>query len=184
MAGINPTVPTDRFDPFPAATPLAAEYVQASHARLIEYLKPISTLLGLLYLGHVAVLTWGDGYGTQVYDSAFGISIYFFLLRLLLGRVRLGSSWTHPVAAFSAGLVIIHALLQLSTGGEPWATTHLMLIILGIGSLFLSRPWFTVMASLATGGWIYLALPHRADPEWFHLGMSLFLTTIFAAFRP
>lgn len=182
MAGFNPTVPSDKIDPFPAATPLLAEYEAAAHARLVEYLKPISTLLGLLYLGHVAVLTWDDAYGTQLYHSAFGLSIYFFLLRLILGRTRVGARWTHPVAGFSAGLVIIHALLQISTVGEPWATTHLMLIILGIGSLFLSRPWFTIMTALAVGGWFDLAWPHRANPEWFHLGISLFLTTIFAAF--
>ena len=183
MAGFNPTVPSNTIDPFPAATPLFPEYVEAAHARLVEYLKPISTLLGLLYLGHVAVLTWDDGYvGTQLYHSAFGLSLYFFLLRLILGRARIGSRWTHPVAGFSAGLVIIHALLQISVAGEPWATTHLMLIILGIGTLFLSRPWFTIMTALAVGGWLYLAWPHRAGPEWFHLGISLLLTTCLAAF--
>src|SRR5207244_11407440 len=58
--------------------------------------------------------------------------------------VQVPGRWGHPLAAFLAGLLTVAELLQIYITHDPLLTSHLVLLILAVGSLFLAVDWFLI----------------------------------------
>ena len=93
----------------------------------------------------------------------------FFQLR----RRRLPAFQAHPLVAVIAGLVLIDLMIRLyGLGGFPQSISFVWLTI-GIGSVFLSLPWFWLALATTALGWIIAAILSPIFSDWVQLITSL-----------
>jgi len=109
---------------------------------------------------------------------ALGTAIAFMALRAALRRWQMPALWAHPVGAACAGLVFFNCLLHLYFVPEPQQTTNLLLLIAGIGFIFLSTRWLTLVILTALAGWSLLIWIAPFSPDWLHFGFALYTATI------
>ena len=132
---------------------------------LYRSLRPVVAGLAWLYgvyaLGHPVFI--GGHKGTLLAIVAGGTAV--LLLGLRLGWARLPSRvpWPHVLGTGIVLLVLGNTLLHLYLTDDIIQSTNVMLLLLGVGFLSLSTPWYTVMVSVVLGGWsgtVWLTLPH------------------------
>jgi PAS domain S-box-containing protein len=126
-------------------------------------LVPVSVGLGILFLAfaisHLLVLPASTA--AIMSPIAGATSAVLFVLTVLLKRHLLPSRWSHAIGAGIAGLVLLNSLLHLALTADLKQTTNLLLLIVGIGSLFLSTPWLvlSIGTTLVSWGIVVLARP-------------------------
>ncbi len=148
-----------------------------------ELFPPILTgmalLMAILALSQATLP--GQPHAPTLLVGKVGASLVFLLSRFALIRWEFSPGWTH-VAATAAGVLTLVVLLHhLQVLGEPRETTYLLLLILGTGLLFLDAAWFAAMATLILGGWVVVAGPRLAEPEWVYFGGALLGSTALAS---
>jgi PAS domain S-box-containing protein len=162
----------------------AEEHIQVALDRIVlGTLRPIAMGLSLLYLlfavAHRLVLpadVWQvmtpvAGLTALVYGSGY----------VILNRRELSPEMAHPVGGAMALLVLVNTLLQLHLTGENRQTTNLLLLILGVGILFLDPGWFAVVVVATFLGWIFIVQTGAPDGEWLYFGFALVGATLLSA---
>lgn len=76
------------------------------------------------------------------------------MLRTALGRHTLPERWAHPVAAGFVALAILIVLLHLRILGDPLQGLMLIIVMIGSGSILMSRTWFVPVVAAALLGWL------------------------------
>jgi PAS domain S-box-containing protein len=109
-----------------------------------------------------------------------GITFLCTATWLVTRNVRVPGRWAHPIASFLAGLVLVAELLQIYVTQDALLTSHLILLILGVGSLFLALDWFLILAGSAVTSWSALAFLIFDSHVWIHFGLALGLATSLA----
>ncbi len=153
--------------------------------RLMMNLPPVSWGLGILYLAfailHVLVLS--PDLAVIMSPVAALTSVMLFGLAFLLKRRDLPARWSHALGAGIAGLVLINSLLHLALTTDIKQTTNLLLLIVGIGALFLSTPWLVLSISITLISWGIMVLVHPTLATDYrsaslHYGIALISATV------
>jgi len=168
-------------DAEPAAPTLSASALRAAldtiaYNSLRSAAFGLSLLYGAFAVGHLLVLPKNVVMPLMV--TALVTATVFLGIALLLGRWSLPVSWTHPIGTSMASLVLGTNLLHLVLLGDPQQTTNFILLMIGIGLLFLSVRWLAFVVGLIWASWgtvVWLALP---SPEWMHFGSALLSATV------
>lgn len=160
-----------------------AELRFAIDAVVRDSLSPVAAGLGLLYLiftfSHLLVLP--KNISTTMAVAALLSSLSFGSLYLLLRRHHLPLRFAQPLGFGMACVVIANSLLHLLLTQEPQQTTNLVLLVVGVGFLFLSPAWLTLTIVVALGGWGMLVSQLPASESWLHFGFALLSGSLLSA---
>ena len=147
-----------------------------------DTLRSLSAWMGVLYLlfaaGHQLQPRNVAGPMTKL---ALGTSALMIAAYFLLRRRPIPVRWAHPAGAGLALLVIVNSLAHLFLADDPIHTTNLMFVVMGAALLFLSTPWFVLIAAGTWVGWGAVAWFASPDPAWTHFGFALTIATFLAA---
>jgi PAS domain S-box-containing protein len=160
------------------------EWRQTVNTFVGDSLLPVSTGLGALFvifaISHALLLP--DAIALPMSLLAAGTALIFFITRILLGRARWSreAAWAHPLGAMMAGLVLVNSLLHLYLTAEPIQTTNLVLLVIGVGFLFLSLSWLGLILIVSFGGWAVIAWMAPPSPGWPHFGFALLSASFLA----
>ena len=179
-SGIGPLSPSATPGPLDARRP----GIQGSlDAHVLEGIRPISGVLALLYAGFTVafgILTPPDDVPYLMAGAAVTCAL-LLILWMGLRRWAVSPSSAHPLATGLAALVLGNSLLPLIFTGEPRHTSTLVLLVLGVGVLFLDAGWFALVVSVAVAGWAVVAATSPAHPEWAHYGATLAAAVLLAS---
>jgi PAS domain S-box-containing protein len=147
-----------------------------------ESLRPLTAGLGALFVfyavGHLLVLP--KSVARSMALGASGTALVFFILYLMQRRRPVPPRWAHPIAAAIAGLVLFTNLLFMHAVSEPYQTTNLMLLVIGVGCLFLSARWTVLILAATLLGWAVIAGRAAPSPAWVHFGFALITASALA----
>jgi signal transduction histidine kinase len=173
-----------------AQTDIPEEVAQVSDADiraafgdiLYQSLRPIVSGLAWLYamyaFGHPVFI--GGQTGTVLALVAAGTALLLSGLRLGWSYLPSRVPWPHVLGTGITGLVLGNTLLHLYLTSGIIQSTNVILLLLGIGALSLSTPWYAFMASMTLGGWgitVWLTLPHEQLP---HYGFAVLSAAVLA----
>src|SRR5262249_25336088 len=145
-----------------------------------ERLCPVAAGLGVLYLAFAVShrLVLPEAVAALMSLVAAGTAALLIGLYFLLGRWSMPSRGAHPIAAAMAGLVLLNSLLHLYLLSEPQQTTNLMLLVIGVGCLFLCSGWFALALAATMGGWGLVVWGAAPSPAWVHFGFGLLSASV------
>jgi PAS domain S-box-containing protein len=166
-----------------ASSPIPAADLRAALNLVVrDSLLPVSAGLSALYavfaVSHLVLLPAPIAMPMSLMATATAAGL--FLLRLTIDRKPVPARWAHPLGAIIAGLVLANSLLHLYLTAEPQQTTNLLLLIAGVGFLFLSAAWLALIIILTVIGWAGAAWMSGFAPDWQHFGFALFTATVLA----
>jgi len=169
---------------FPSKNNLAADeqHSQQSafnivfHDSLFPVAAGLAALYGIFAISHALVLPRSIAWPMSLLASA--TAIILFAIRLYLGRSPLPPRWAHPLGAIIALLVLVNSLAHLYLTSEPMQTTNLILLVIGVGFLFLSTGWLGIILSITFIAWLGVVSMAEPSPEWRHLGFALFTSSV------
>jgi signal transduction histidine kinase len=145
-----------------------------------ESLRPVAVGLGVLYavlaVSHALVLPSAVAVPMIILASVTCATL--LALRYVLGRWAVPAQWAHPIGVGIAGLVLLNSLLHIFLTAEPRQTTNLMLLVVGLGFLFLSLRWLALVLLAAIAGWGLVVWQSPPSPAWTHFGFALFTATV------
>jgi PAS domain S-box-containing protein len=151
-------------------------------AVVLESLRPVSFGLGVLYVvytvSHMLVLP--ASVAPVMAMVAAATAIVMLGLRLTLQYASVPPNLAHPIALAVATLVLLNSLLHIYLITEPQQTTNILLLILGVGFLFLSTRWLIAFIAVALAGWGLIVWLTGPSPSWVHFGFALFAATVLA----
>ncbi len=146
-------------------------------------LSPVTTALALLFVAftvaHARVLPPSIAPTMMIVSGSTAVLLVG--LRILLARATLSSHLAHLIGAGIAILVLANSLTHLYLTLEPRQTTNLLLLILGVGILFLDAGWFAVVVFATYLGWFFIVSTAPRSPDWVHFGFSLLAATVLAS---
>lgn len=150
---------------------------------VLESIRPIAGVLALLYAGFaVAFAVLADPvHAPLLMAAAAGTCALLAILWLGLRRWVVSPSSAHAMATGLAALVLGNSFLLLVLTGEPRHTATLVLVVLGIGVLFLDAGWFALVVSVTVAGWAVTVATAPADPEWGYYGVTLGAAVLLAS---
>ncbi len=168
--------------PSPSARPVPADDHAAIAQAVLASLRPIASglagLYALLALAHLALL---PPFAKLTMALVAGASALVLLgLRWALGRRRPSLRWAHPLATLIAAIILINSLLHLALIPEPKQSTNIALLIIAIGSFFLSPRWFAAGCLVSLGGWALVVAGAPPSPDWAHFTFLLGEATVLA----
>jgi PAS domain S-box-containing protein len=147
-----------------------------------DSLLPITAGLSALYaifaVSHFIILP--ANIAAPMSLMATGSAAGLFFVRLAIARKPVPENWAHPLGAIIAGVVLANSLLHLYLTADPQQTTNLLLLIVGVGFLFLSAGWLALIIILTLLGWAGVAWMSGLAPNWQHFGFALFTATVLA----
>jgi signal transduction histidine kinase len=149
---------------------------------LYRSLRPVVAGLAWLYgvyaLGHPVFI--GGQTGTLLAIVAAGTALLLLGLRLGWDRLPRRVPWPHVLGVGIVGLVLGNTLLHLYLTNNVIQSTNVMLLLLGVGFLSLSTPWYALMTTTVLGGWgvtVWLTLPHD---QLVHYGFAVLSAAVLA----
>lgn len=138
----------------------------------------LTLLYTLLVPAHLVFLGYDRAPVLAAASGASAVLLFAGAIALARGALPRGSA--HVTGTLVALLVLANTLLHLAVGGEPRETLYLVLLLLGVGLLFLDWGWFALVVTAAFVGWTMTALPHLPDPDWVHHGIVLVVSGMLA----
>jgi len=154
----------------------------ALNAVFRDSLPPISFSLGALYfiiaISHALLLPHPSVVPMSLLALFTGVTL--LLLRFALSHWQLPERWAHPLGAGIATLVLLNCLLHFYYFPKPQQTTNILLLIVGVGFLFISTKWLTLIILTALTGWAVLVWAAPPSPDWLHFGFALYMATVLA----
>ena len=163
--------------------PPEADVREALDTIVLGSLSPVTAALALLYvaftIAHARVLPPNIAPTMMIVSGSTAVLLAGLLL--LLSRATLSSHLAHLIGAGIAILVLANSLTHLYLTLEPEQTTNLLLLILGVGILFLDAGWFAVIVFATYLGWFFIVSTAPSSPEWVHFGFSLLAATVLAS---
>ena len=148
-----------------------------------NYIRPVAWGLTVLYLifGIAHLLLLPEDVRVIMALVAFSTAIVLNVIGYFCRRDTVRPQYAHPIAAGIAVLILVNSLLHLYLIPEPRLTTNVTLLTIGVGIFFLSVPWLAFILALAMGGWLIVAQPTLADPEWVHFAFAQIAAVFIAA---
>ncbi len=110
--------------------------------------------------------------------TAAGTALFFLLAALVMHWRPPPLRWTYPVAAGMGAVVLGNALLHLYLMSDPLQTTNLLLLLIGVGFLFLRTLWWAGFVLLSWVGWLLVVLHAPPDRAWQHFGIAMASATL------
>ena len=133
--------------------PPEADVREALDTIVLGSLSPVTAALALLYvaftIAHARVLPPNIAPTMMIVSGSTAVLLAGLLL--LLSWATLSSHLAHLIGAGIAILVLANSLTHLYLTLEPRQTTNLLLLILGVGILFLDAGWFAVVVFATFG---------------------------------
>ena len=176
----SPAQPTEISKPITARDITVQDLTNALNKVVGNQLRPVLTGLALLYcfyaLNQYYIL---DAKNLKVTFTSIGI---LFGLRLLLAIVNIPPRLSHPLALFTAGLVLTNCFLEFILFPNPIHTINLILLAVGAGCFFLSVPYLTLVILAICIGWIYFVATSDTPKEWLHYGFGLFTSFVLSLY--
>ncbi len=152
----------------------------ALDAVVLRNLSPVSAGLGVLYVifgvSHLLVLP-GD-VTVPMSIAAAGTAVVILGFYVALRWWAPPARWAHPIGAGIAALALFNSLLHLHLTSEPQQSTNLMLLIAGIGFLFLSPRWLALVLAATLAGWGIVVWASPPSPAWLHFGFGMLTATL------
>jgi len=134
-------------------------------------LRPIVTVLAGLYsvfaLGHPVFIEGTVGLVLAIAAAATGLVL--FGMRACWDHLPDHTPWPHALGAAVAGFVLVNILLHLVLTDDPTQSTNVLLLLLAVGALMLSTPWYAAVAGGTLAGWglaVWMTLPHPRLPHY------------------
>jgi len=151
----------------------------AVNQRIYENLKTISFALAVMFefFAIKYLITFPKPEATILALVASGICALLVFFRLALDFLKLPTSLAHVYSFLIAMLVLGNNIVHLSLMMEPQYTTNLLLLIMGMGFLFLSTRWFalgSILTWLVWGAFMWVDGPSAL---WTHYGYALTTAT-------
>ncbi len=118
-------------------------------------LPEVSGLLSMLFIGLAVLeplLLRGDT-AVAMTAAAVGTALILAVLYVLVTRGSTPSGWGHPLTAFVTLLIAVNVLLNLGLSKQPWQTSSLMVVLVGLGSGLLDRRWFLGVVAVCWLAW-------------------------------
>ena len=172
--------------PQPDSPPVSADRAElrlALDTIVRDSLPPVAAALGLLYvifaLAHFLLLPPAVA---RIMGTLAGLTaVAFILFYLLFKRLNLPPGYAHPVGFGMALAVLANSLAHLYLTRQPLQTTNLVLLVVGLGFLFLSTRWLALGMLVSFAGWGSIVLLFPNLPDWPHFGFALFSASLLAA---
>lgn len=139
----------------------------------------ITAVLTVVFLGFAVshALVFPSPVARWMVPVALCTALSSFGGHLLLRRYSPPRHWIHPLGAALASLVLLNCFLPLYLLAEPIQTTNLMIFLVGVGCLFLSTRWLTVIIVETWIGWLWVMWGAPLSPAWQHFGFGLLSAT-------
>lgn len=119
--------------------------------------------------------------GLRVSATELVLAVTFACAWVLVRTFTVPLGLVNPTGVFVAWLVLASNLVHFQTTGDAWKSVETTLIIVGIGSLLLSRAWFVVAVAGIHVSWYLVARDILAPAELKTVGYSLFAATALSA---
>jgi signal transduction histidine kinase len=148
------------------------------HGSLRPLVVGLAGLYGVYALGHPVFV--GGQTGTILAVAAVGTAVFFLGLRLGWNRLPSRVPWPHALGTGITAVVLANTLLHFYLTDGLIQTTNVILLLLGVGFLSLSTPWYVLMAGLTLGGWglvVWATLPHA---QLAHYGFAMLSAAVLA----
>jgi PAS domain S-box-containing protein len=159
--------------PTQEATPVI-DLAEAMNRMFRDTLPPLFAGLALL-LSFLAVVNFfvfpDEGY--PVLFTEMAVSVIFLALFFVSRRVQLPLWSVHPLGVLAAWLLLISNLVHLAQTANPWKSMETILIVVGVGSLLLSRLWLGIALAGVITAWYAVASRFLTAPELKTVGYSL-----------
>ena len=156
------------------------ELRDALNADLRDSLPPMSLAVGVLFvilaLSHAIVLS---GRVAQIMTTVAALTAVLSLISFwALRRRSLPCRWAHPAASLMALVILANTLLHLYLASDPLQTTNVILLVVGVGFVLFSTPWWLLVVGVTLLGWQAVASLSSPQPAWQHFGFSLISSVV------
>ena len=181
-------IATIRFMTLPTGIPEEVSQVSDTNVRaaldhiLFRSLRPVVAGLAWLYgvyaLGHPVFIE--GQIGTVLSITAGGTALFFFGLWWEWEHLPSRVPWPHALGAGITLIVLGNTLLHFYLTDSIIQSTNIILLLLGVGFLTLSTPWYAGMAAGILAGWggtVWITLPHT---QLVHYGFAVLSAFVLA----
>jgi PAS domain S-box-containing protein len=156
---------------------------EALDAIVLNSLRPISLGLAALFavfaVSHPLALS--PAIAPVMTAVALATAVLMLSLYALLRRLAVPARRAHALGAMVAALGLFNSVLHLHLASDPRQTTNVALIVIGVGSFFLSAAWLVGVLAVALASWGVVAAAAGLSPEWFHYGFVLLSACVLSA---
>lgn len=115
----------------------------------------LAILYVIFFISHLIVLP--PTVATQMAILAGFSALIMIALHYVLKKPLVKSSLANPIAALMTAIVLINGLAHLYFTRDPQQSTNILLLIIGVGFLFLSIRWFALALLVTLISWAVLA---------------------------
>ena len=164
----------------PRPDPAQAAELRAALARAVRgVLLPVSgglaAMYALLTASHLVVLP-PSAAGPMAAVSAATAATLLLLAGICL-RFPPAPRFAHALASLIAGLVLVNCTAHLRLIGDPFLTTNFGLLLIGIGSFYMSTAWVVVSYAVTIMCWAVTARAYWS-PVWIAPCFFLFMAGV------
>lgn len=146
-----------------------------------DSLRSVSLAMAFLYvaigISHLFIMPEPVNVGLAVVaiQTTAAFIVYWGIMKFW----TVPSKWAHAVGSGMFMLVLLNALGALFLVQDPSLTINLMLLVIGLGVLFLSTTWLVVDVLLAQIAWAAIyATVGVGEPGWIEFGFGLFMASL------
>lgn len=150
---------------------------------LFEMLRPVTLVLSIVYAAFTVfnVFELPEHAVRPIVISDLVVLGSLVAIRFAYSRQWLRPSWSHPLTTVVAFLIAHNILLALALVKNPIHITHLSILIIGAGCMYLSAKWLGIaLAGLFVSG-TAVAWYALAPDQFLHSLFNYFAVTAFAA---
>lgn len=152
------------------------EIIAALNGLVRDFLPPATFILSLLYIsfaiGHIFVLP--APINNWLFTLAAITAVIFVVITTYTRKKALPLNLVNPLCFFIAAIMSVNSTVHIYLVQEAQQTTNFMLLVIGIGSIFLSVRWFTGTLIFVLASWAGVAYFSTPSPYWVHFGFALF----------
>lgn len=142
---------------------------------VLRSLAPATAGLSLLYalvcIGHLALLPLAIAIPLGVVAGAS--TLLHVTLALLLRMQRFTAAHSHQISAIICGVALLNSALQMLLAHDQLQSTTIALLLIGVGSLVLSTPWFLGIAAVVLAVWAIVSALVGPAPQQGHLQIMM-----------
>ncbi len=147
------------------------------------FLSPATLILSFLYIvftvAHLLILPSPTNIVMSVI-AAMTAAILIFI-SISLKRTLLPLNLANPLCTFIALLITLNCSFHMYLVEEPRQTTNFMLLLIGLGGIFLSFRWFLLNSLLTLSSWVLVVYLSKPSSDWGHFSFALFTSFIVAS---
>lgn len=148
-----------------------------------DFLSPATLILSSLYIvftiAHLFILP--SPANLIMSGIAATTAAILIFISISLKRKPVPLNLANPLCTFIALLVIANCSFHMYLVEEPRQTTNFMLLIIGLGGIFLSFRWFAFTSFLTLFSWGLVVYISKSPSDWGHFGFALFTSSIVSA---